>query len=181
MNPKHLQILEGMKGRKIGVFCDNANLYHSYQKYGWRIDFKKLNDFISQYCNLQFINYYLVIPAKNDSSYRGTQKFLEKIESTVEIKSKDLKYIPLGGQVIKKGNMDVEIVLDVVRTIDNLDTVVILSGDSDFLELKNYIVKEKRKNMLFWAFEENMAWELKYCWHVYLDNFKEEIGMNLRF
>lgn len=180
IDAKTKKLLESLKFKKVGVFCDNANLYHAYQKYGWRIDFEKFRKFISQYCDLQFLKYYLVIPAKNDIVYRGTQRFLEKIKPFVKIKKKELKYIPLGGQVVKKGNMDVEITLDIVRTVDDLDVVIILSGDSDFLELKNYVVNEKKKNIIFWGFEKNMAWELKYCWHLYLDDYKHEIGLDLK-
>ena len=64
----------------MGIFCDSSNLYHACQKYGWKVDIKKFKELVSQYCDLQFMNYYLVIPAKNDIVYRGTQRFLEKIE-----------------------------------------------------------------------------------------------------
>jgi len=174
-NKKHLDILKKLKNKKVGIFCDSANLYHAYQKYGWRVDIKKFKKFINQYCNLEFLNYYLVIPAKNDASYRGTQAFIKKIKPSVIIKSKELKYTPIGGRIMKKGNMDVEITLDVVRMIDNLDTVILISGDSDFLELKNYIIKEKKKSIIFMGYEENMAWELRQCWHVYLNRIKEEV------
>jgi uncharacterized LabA/DUF88 family protein len=174
------QKLELLKNKKVGVFYDDANLFHAFQKYGWRVDVGKFKRFISQYCDLKIFNYYLVIPAKNDIVYRNTQRFLEKIKPFVDIKRKELKYIPVGGRVTKKGNMDVEIALDVVRTIDALDVIIVISGDSDFLELKNYIVNEKRKSIIFWGFEKNMAWELKYCWHLYLDDYREDIGMDLK-
>ena len=67
-----------------------------------------------------------------------------------------------------------------MRTVDNLDVVIILSGDSDLLELKNYVIKDKKKNIIFWAFEKNMAWELKYCWHLYLDDYRKEIELSLK-
>ena len=134
--------------------------------------FKK---FISQYCDLKFINYYLVIPAKNDIVYHGTQRFLEKVEPFVTIKKKELKYTPVGGQIVKKGNMDIEIALDVVRTINDLDVIIIASGDSDFYELKNYVVSDKGKNIIFVGYEENMAWELRLCKHIYLNKIKDEI------
>jgi len=175
MDSKTEKLLKSLKSKKVGVFCDNANLYHAYQKYGWRIDLEKFKKLISQYCQLQFINYYLVIPAKNDIVYYGTQRFLEKLSPDITIKKKELKYTPVGGQVIKKGNMDVEITLDVVRTIDNLDIIIVASGDSDFYELKNYVVNDKGKNIIFVGYEENMAWELRQCWHIYLNRIKEEV------
>ena len=176
MNKGNKKLLENLKGKKVGVFCDDSNLYHSYQKYGWRVDFGKFKKLLEDYCDLQFINYYLAIPEKSDATYQGTQRFLEKITPYVSLKKKPLKYMPVAGKIVKKADVDVEITLGVVRTIDNLDTVIILSGDSDFLELKNYVVREKQKNIIFWAFEKNMAWELKYCWHLYLDDYKDEIG-----
>jgi hypothetical protein len=41
------------------------------------------------------------------------------------------------------------------------------------VELKNYVVKDKRKNIIFWAFERNIAWELKYwaiCGKIFINN-----------
>lgn len=175
MDFKTGKVLESLKGRKVGIFYDNANLYHACQKYGWRVDLERFKKFINQYCELKFINYYLVIPDKSDIVYYRTKSFLDKIQLFVNVKKKELKYTPVGGQVIKKGNMDVEIVLDVVRTIDDLDAIIIVSGDSDFYELKNYVVREKKKNVLFVSYEENMAWELRQCWHLYLNRIKEEI------
>ena len=33
----------------------------------------------------------------------------------------------------------------------------------------------KRKNIIFVSYEENMAWELRKCWHFYLNGIKAEI------
>ena len=177
MDSKTSKILEKLKGKKVGIFCDSSNLYHACQKYGWKVDIEKFKELISQYCDLQFMNYYLVIPAKNDIVYRGTQRFLEKIKPFVSIKKKELKYTPTGGQVVKKGNMDIEIVLDVIRAVNNLDVVIIMSGDSDFLVLKNYVVKENNKNILFLGYKENMAWELRLCWHLYINRIRNEVEL----
>lgn len=142
---------------------------------GWRVDLEKLKKLIKNYCDLKFINYYLVIPLNNDVVYSGTQRFLRKLSPDIIIKKKELKYMPIGGRVVKKGNMDVEITLDVVRTINDLDVVIIVSGDSDFLELKNYVLKDKNKEILFMGYKENMAWELRLCKHIYLNRIKDDI------
>lgn len=170
-------ILEKLKGKKVGVFCDDSNLYHSYQKYGWRVDFEKFKNFLEKFCEVKFINYHIAIPEKSDANYQKTEEFLEKIRQFVSVKEKQLKYMVAARQLIKKGDVDVEIVLDVVRNIENLDTVVVLSGDSDFLELRNYIVKDKGKMIIFVGYEENMAWELRQCWHIYLNRMKNEIAL----
>jgi uncharacterized LabA/DUF88 family protein len=175
MDKKSLEILEKLKGRKIGIFCDGANLYHAFQKYKWKVDLIKFKNLIKEFSDLKFFNYYLAIPLKNDITYYKTKNFLDKINSFATIKNKELKYIPIGSHIIKKGNMDIEIVLDVVRAISDLDVIIIVSGDSDFLELKNYIVNEKGKAVLFVGYKENMAWELRLCWHLYLNKIKDEV------
>jgi len=43
--------------------------------------------------------------------------------------------------------MDVELALGVVKHIEDLDVVMVISGDSDLLPLKNYVL-EKVKNYL---------------------------------
>lgn len=177
MNSKTEKILEFLKSKKVGVFCDDSNLYHSYLKYGWRIDFKRFREFLGEYCNLHFINYYIAIPDRSDAVAEGTRRFLKNIQPSVIIKRKNLKYTPVAGKFMKKGDVDVEIVLDVVRTIDNLDVVMIVSGDSDLLELKNYVVHDKKKNILFVGYEENMAWELRQCWHIYLNRIRELVEL----
>jgi len=177
IDSKTKEILESLKFKKVGVFCDDSNLFHAYKKYGWRVDFEKFRKLLKRYCDLKFINYYIAVPEKSDEDYNGTQNFIQHVSSFLTLKKKPLKYIPFGGHIIRKGDVDVEIVLDVVRTINDLDVVMIMSGDSDFLELKNYVVKDKRKNILFVGYKENMAWELRLCWHLYLNKIKDKIGL----
>lgn len=171
------EILETLKGKRVGVFCDGANLFYASKENRWQIDLGKFKKLIAGYCDLQFINYYLAVPAKNDSAFYDTQKFLERIKSFVNIKNKELKYISIGGRIMKKGNMDIEIVLDVVRAIGNLDVVIIVSGDSDFLELGKYVVRENKKHIIYASYEKNMSWELRKCWHIYLEKIKNEIRL----
>ena len=180
MKEKVGKLLESLRTKRVGVFCDDSNLYHSYKKYGWRVDFKKFRELLESRCDLKFINYHLAIPQNADADHRGVQNFIQHIASYTTLKKKPLKYIPFGTHIIRKGDVDVEITLDVVRNIDNLDAAIVVSGDSDLLELKNYVVQDKNKNIIFWAYEKNMAWELKYCWHLYLDDYRKEIELGLK-
>lgn len=70
--------------------------------------------------------------------------------------------------------------MDVVRTIDKLDLVIVVSGDSDYLELKNYVVKDKAKKIIFMGYEENMAWELRQCWHIYVNRIRDAVALNVK-
>lgn len=177
MDEKTQKVLDSLKNKKVGVFVDDSNLYHAYRKYGWRVDFEKLKKLLEGYCDLQFVNYHVVIPHKSDVVIHGTDRFLKKIENFVTLKKKKLKYTPVAGKVVKKADVDVEVVLDVVRNIDKLDVAVVMSGDSDYLELRNYVVKNKKKKIIFFGYKENMAWELRLCWHLYINRIRDEIGL----
>lgn len=109
------------------------------KKYGWRVDLGKLKALFEARSNLKLINYHVGIPAESDESFKGTEKYLQKLQEIVTVKTKPLKYIRTSGKIVKKADVDVEIVLDVVRSIDRLDVVIVMSGDSDYLELKNYL------------------------------------------
>lgn len=169
------KIFNFLSGKKIGVFIDDSNLYHAAEKNGWRIDILKFKTLLSEHCDLQFINYYIATPDKSDAPYNGTEKFLNKIKNDITIKTKPLKYTPVHGKFVKKGDFDVDISLDVVRTVGDLEMIIVVSGDSDFVALKDYVLKDCKKNILFISYESNMAWELKYSWHVFLDDFRKEL------
>ena len=125
------------------------------------------------------INYHVAVPELNDLTRKKTDDFLSKLNKTVMIKQKELKYIPGKNGFIKKGDVDINIAIDVIRNIDELDLVIILSGDSDYLELKNYIVKDKNKEIVFMSYRNNIAWELKqYCNFILLDKIKDNIVLN---
>lgn len=132
---------------------------------------------MNRYCAVRFIRYYVAVPDKRDSAYAGTKRYLAHISRHATVMAKAMKYIPIGGRVAKKGNVDIEITLDVVRNLGDLDVVFIVSGDSDFYELKKYVVDEKGKRLVFLGYEENMAWELRQCRHIYFNRIRKTIEL----
>jgi uncharacterized LabA/DUF88 family protein len=50
------------------------------------------------------------------------------------LETKDIKEIfdDVSGEIKKKANLDIEIVLDMFNTIDNYDMAILVSGDGDF-------------------------------------------------
>jgi len=167
-------VVEKFKKPKAGVFIDDSNLYHAYKKVGWRIDFAKLRKILETAFDVAFINYYLAVPDKNDKAFARTMKFIRNLPKDISLKTKPLKY--LNHRQEKKGDVDVEISVDVFRTIKDLDVVIILTGDSDYKELAEFVLKDAKKKILFMGFNENMAWELRKLKHFYLDELKEAVA-----
>ena len=169
------KVLKNISKFKIGVFVDNSNLYHAQKDAGWWIDWKKLKTFLQKRLNISFYNFYIALPDRSDADYKSTKAFVSQLKKFSVIKTKPMKYIKTQAGVLRKGDMDVEIVLDVVRNIKKLDVIMVVTGDSDYLELKNWVLKDQKKKIIFVALENNIAWELRQCWHIYLNRIREEV------
>lgn len=175
MDTKIEKLLSKFKNKKVGVFIDNSNLYYAQKNDGWWIDWKKLNLYLKNKLDIKLFNFYLAIPAKSDKDYKSTQSFISKIDKFSVVKTKPVKYIKTKDGIVRKGDVDLEIVLDVVRNINKLDVIFIVAGDSDYLELKNWVTIDQRKKIVFVSLENNLAWELRKCWHIYLNRIKDTI------
>jgi uncharacterized LabA/DUF88 family protein len=115
---------------RIAVFVDGANVFHMQKKYlGWMIDLKKLLEYFKRYGEVVDAYYYTAIDAAQEAQNRFVQMLPFMGYAII---SKPLKCIRDGDMVYHKGNLDIEIVLDMFNTIENYDMAVLVSGDGDF-------------------------------------------------
>lgn len=179
--PKHARqtdkFLSKFKGLKVGIFVDNSNLFYAQKENGWKIDYQKLKELLSKFLKISVFNFYAAVPKKSDPSYKSTINYLNQIKKCANLKTKPLKYIRDGNRIRKKGDVDLEIAIDTVRNIKNIDLVIVASGDSDYLELKNWVIRDNKKKILFMGFESNTSWEIRQCWHIYFDRIKGEVSL----
>lgn len=131
---------------KTAVFIDSANIYFFQKTMGWRIDFKKLLDYFRKNTDLFRIAFYGAINPENEKE-RKFHDFLEIIGYVV--RHKEIKFIKDNTDVIygghRKGNIDVDLTIDAVHFRDDYDSFVLLSGDSDFESLINYLKAFKKR------------------------------------
>jgi uncharacterized LabA/DUF88 family protein len=158
----------------IGVFIDAGNLYHTSARIGWRIDFGKLKNLLSHACNLSFINYHIVVPREDDSNYAKTLTHIQKASMAFTVCQKPMKYIWSDEEKreIKKGDIDVDLAVDVVENIEAVDATIIVSGDSDYLALEKYVAA-RGKHIIFMGYKKNMAWELRLKNHIFFELIRE--------
>lgn len=127
---------------KTAVFIDAANILYSQKSLGWEIDYKKLYYFFQKNCQLIFINFYYANVSENE----GQKKFFQMLKDTgFFIRTKPVKYIKTPKGIIKKGNLDVELTFDTLTKINKFNTYILLSGDSDFEIILNYLRKKDKK------------------------------------
>ncbi len=80
------------------------------------------------------------------------------------MRKKELKRIrtsDCNGEFIKeKGNMDVEMTIDMIHHINDYDTAILFSGDADFLAIVNYL-KRGGKKVYIVSSKNNLSEELR--------------------
>ena len=177
MNDKVNQLLENAKGKKVGIFIDNANWFYPQKELGWRVSFSKLLIFLQEYFQIKVVKIYAGTPL-SDKDQPPFDHFCQAVQkSGCFVVTKPLKKIWLDrtkGVFVHKCNFDVEIAFDIARSVDDLDIIIIGSGDSDFLEDKNFVL-EKKKRFLILCFEKGVAWEMRKLHHIFLEDLRNII------
>ena len=149
-------------GQRVGVLINVQNLYHSAKNlYKARVNFKEILKLaISQRSLIRTFAY--VVRTKT-----GEEKpFFEALTKLgIETRVKDLQEF-YGG--LKKADWDVGIVIDAVRIAPDVDALVLVSGDGDFIPLLEYL-KNQGKRAEVIAFGRSASLKLKEAADEFLD------------
>lgn len=125
------------KDQRVGVFVDVGNMYHSAKNlYGTRVNFQEvLKTAIAGRQLIRAIAYVV------RSHSMEEQSFFEALSKQgFEVKMKDLQVFPDGS---KKGDWDVGLSVDAIKSADKLDVVVLVTGDGDYIPLILYLKENK--------------------------------------
>ena len=119
--------------QRVAVFIDTQNLYHSAKHlYNARVNFGNLvTDAISDRALVRSLAYVISTESGDEQSFFEA---LGKIG--IETKTKDLQIFAGGA---KKADWDVGLAMDAVKLAPKLDSVIIVSGDGDFVPLVEYL------------------------------------------
>lgn len=120
---------------RVGLFVDGANLYHTSRALGFEIDFAAMLDYFRGGTYLVRAFYYTALVETEDySPLRPLTDWLAYNGWQVVTKPAKQQADP-SGRMRLKGNMDVELAVDMMELAPQLDHVVLLSGDGDFRRL----------------------------------------------
>ncbi len=156
-----------VKENKTIVFVDGSNTYHAQKKLGWIMDWNKIKELIGKNHEVLEWRYYTGVK-DDDHPMHGFLKYLGYVG--IKVFTKPLKKIKISVADIKSGieeekwifkaNFDVEITADILSSLDNIDKVILFTGDSDFVYLANQI-KAGGKNVEFYSSKKTIAWEIR--------------------
>jgi uncharacterized LabA/DUF88 family protein len=120
---------------RIALFIDGANLYSAAKSLNADMDFKKLIDFFRSNGVLVRAYYYTaIVEGEEYSPIRPLVDWLDYNGFTMVTKPVK-RYTDASGHTRTKGNMDVEIAVDMLSMAPNMDHAVLFSGDGDFRRL----------------------------------------------
>ncbi|MEK7093081.1 MAG: NYN domain-containing protein [Patescibacteria group bacterium] len=119
--------------QRVGVFIDTQNLYHSAKNlYHARVNFGNLlKDSVA---GRRLIRARAYVVTTESGEEKGFFEALAKIG--IETRTKDLQ-IFFGGA--KKADWDVGMAVDAITMAPKLDTVILVTGDGDFIPLVDYL------------------------------------------
>ncbi len=121
------------KEQRVGIFIDTQNLYHTAKNlYHARVNFGQVvKDALMGRSLIRAIAYVITTEAGDERAF-----FDALTKMGIEAKTKDLQ-IFAGGN--KKADWDVGLAVDAIKIAPKLDTVIIISGDGDFIPLVEYL------------------------------------------
>lgn len=143
------------KAQRVGIFIDTQNLYHSAKNlYKAKVNFAHvLKEALAERTLIRAMSYVVTTESGEERSFFDA---LAKIG--IETKTKDLQ-IFFGGA--KKADWDVGMAIDAIKMAPKLDTVVLATGDGDFVPLVEYLKTKEGCQVEVIAFGRSSSGRLK--------------------
>ena len=117
---------------RVGIFVDVQNIFYAAKPFNARLDFEKLLELSVGKRRLIRAIAYVVQSTDVDQS-----NFISMLQQkSYEVKRKDLRQRSDGSA---KGDWDMGMAIDIMRFVDKLDVVVLVSGDGDFVPLVDLV------------------------------------------
>jgi uncharacterized LabA/DUF88 family protein len=120
---------------RTALFIDGANLYAATRSLGFDIDYRRLLDYFGSKTTLVRAYYYsALLETEEYSPLKPLTDWLAYNGYTLVTKPAKEFTDALGRRRIK-GNMDIELAIDMLELSPRLDHAILFSGDSDFRRL----------------------------------------------
>ena len=127
---------------KLGLFIDGSNLYNAARALNFDIDYKKLLQYFAKNGHLVRAFYYTaLIEDQEYSPIRPLVDWLDYNGYTMVTKPAK-EYTDSAGRRKIKGNMDIELAVDVMEMSERFEHIVLFSGDGDFFSLVDAVQRK---------------------------------------
>jgi len=151
------------KEQRVGIFIDAQNLYHSAKNlFQARVNFGQIvKDVLAGRALIRAMAYVI-------STESGDEKnFFEALAKMgIETRTKDLQVF-FGGA--KKADWDVGLAVDAIKMAPKLDTIILVSGDGDFVPLVEYLKINEGCQVEVVSFGQSTSQKLKEAADEFID------------
>lgn len=121
------------KSERTCVFVDGSSLYSTSRALGFDVDYKKMLNFFQAKTNLVRAYYYAaVLDTEEYSPLKPLTDWLSYNGYFLVTKTAREFTDPNTGKRRVKGNMDIEIAVDMMEMASHIDHAILFTGDSDF-------------------------------------------------
>ena len=124
-----------LPSERVALFIDGANLYSASRNLGFDVDYRNLLEFFRRKAHVIRAYYYsAVLDTEEYSPLKPLTDWLAYNGYTLVTKPAK-EFTDATGRRRVKGNMDIELAIDMLELADKIDHAVLFSGDSDFRRL----------------------------------------------
>lgn len=149
--------------QRVGVFIDTQNLYHSAKHlYKARVNFANvLQEAVGGRTLVRAVAYVISTDSGDETNF-----FEALTKIGIETKVKGLQVFSDGA---KKADWDVGLAIDAVKLAPKLDTVILATGDGDFVPLIEYLDLNEGCQVEVVSFGRSSSQKLKEAAHAFTD------------
>ena len=127
---------------RTALFIDGANLYSASRHLGFDVDYRNLLDYFRAKTNVIRAYYYsALLDTEEYSPLRPLTDWLAYNGYSLVTKTAR-EFTDATGRRRIKGNMDVELAVDMMEMASRLDHAILFSGDSDFRRLVEAVQRQ---------------------------------------
>ncbi|MDP3953265.1 MAG: NYN domain-containing protein [bacterium] len=155
------------------AFIDGQNLYLGTMQNNWKVDHLRLRVYLRDKYKVEEAYYFLGYVSED---YQDLYNNLQKAGFIVAFKEHNKELLAK-----KKGNVDTDIVFEVMKNLidnDKFDKIILVSGDGDYKKLVDYLIAKDRFGKILFPnkeFASSLYKSLGSEYYDYLDSIKERI------
>ncbi len=149
--------------QRVAVFIDTQNLYHSAKNlYNTKVNFGAvMKESVGARKLIRALAYVITTEAGDETNF-----FEALTKLGIETKTKDLQ-IFYGGA--KKADWDVGLAVDAIRLAPKVDTIILATGDGDFVPLVNFLKEHHGVQVEVISFGRSSSSKLKEACEDFID------------
>jgi uncharacterized LabA/DUF88 family protein len=170
------------------AFIDSQNLNLGVQSAGFKIDWRKFRKFLKDKYQVQKAYMFIGYVTSNEDLYDYMQElgYSVILKPTINVKSYENQLLETNNNHLDqdeknkqniKGNIDADLVLHVMKELNNFDQAVIVSGDGDFYSLIEYLIEiHKLKKIITPNWKSSTLLKQFDDYIVRLDQYKRQLN-----